>query len=635
MKNKGFQTLLYSAAGVAVMALILVAFNVVSGALKVRMDLTEEKAYTLSEGTRAILEDLESPIKIRYYCTQPESATRDTVFLRTHARLVEDLLEEFKQAGGGRLIVEKHNPQPDPNAEDSARLDGLQGQLLSNGERFYLGLTVSQLDQKEAIPFLSPARERQLEYDVARAISRVANPVRPVIGVMSPLPLWGAPANPMMMQMGQGGAGTPPWGFITELQGDFDVRRVDMTSEEIDEEIQVLVLVHPKEMEESARFAVDQFLMRGGRLIAFLDPFAIVDSQGQNQMMGMRSGTSSSLDDLLKAWGLSFESSKVVADINLRMQLQGRDGQPMDQPTWLSISPEGMNPDDITTAEIDNVWLPMAGSFGGTPVEGLTQTVLMHSTADSQLVDGVMANLSAEQVMKDFKSDDKERVRALRLQGRFKSAFPDGKPGSEPEEGDTNAAPAVAASLKESTGESSVILVGDVDMLYDDFTLRRINSPFGQLAMAMNANLNFAQNAVEQMAGDQNLIQVRSRATLNRPFEVVKRKQAEAEQRFQGEIGALQDKVQQAQQRVNELQAQKEGDQRFILSPEQEAELLKLQKEEVETSRKLRQVEKDLRREIVSLENTVKWVNILVMPLLVAAFGIGLAVLKSRRTGAR
>lgn len=635
MKNKGIQTILYSALGVVAMALILIAFNVVTGAFKVRVDLTEEKAYTLSPGTHAILKNIELPIKIRYYCTQPDSASRETVYLRGHARLVEDLLQEFKQAGGGRLIVEKYNPLPDSDAEDSARLDGIQAQLLPNGEPFYMGLIVSQLDQQEVIPFLSPTRERQLEYDLARAISQVANPTRPVIGLMSPLPVWGAPANPMMQQMGQGGAPTPPWGFVTELQGDFDVRRIEMTATAIGEDVKVLVVLHPKDITDETQFALDQFVMRGGKLIAFLDAYAVVDSQGQNPMMGMSAGSSSNLEKLLQAWGVTFDATKVVADVNFRMQLQGRNGQPVDQPAWLSITPQGMNEDDITTAEIDSVWMPMAGAFGGTPVEGLTQTTLLHSTPDSQLVDGFMANLSAEQVMKDFKSSDTEQILALRLQGKFKTAFPEGKPGDAIDASNTNAAPEADAWLKETVGDSTVVLVGDADLLFDDFTLRRMNTPFGQMAMAMNANLNFAQNCVEQMAGDENLIQVRSRATVSRPFDVVKQKQAEAEKRFQGEVAALEEKFQQAQQRVNELQTQKgDGNQRFFLSPEQKAELLKVQQEEAETRKNLREVRKDLRKEIVHLENTVKWVNVLAMPLLVSVFGIGLAVVKRRRTAA-
>jgi len=631
MKSKGLQTILFSSVGVAAMALILIAVNIITGAAKVRVDLTEEKAFTLSKGTRTILRELESPVKIRFYCSQPDTATRETMFLRSHARLVEDLLVEFRQAAAGKVIVEKYNPAPDSDAEDSARLDGIQGQLLSNGEMFYLGLTVNQLDQREVIPMLSPTRERQLEYDIIRKIALVANPDRPVVGVMSGLPIWGMPSNPMMQQMGQ--RGSDPWVLLNELRGDFTVRQLELGDTEIPDDVKLLVLIHPKDISEETQFAIDQFLMQGGRLIAFLDAYSILDSRGQqNQMMGMTGGGHSTLDKLLPAWGLAFDTGKVVADINLRMTLGGRNGQPMEQPTWLSVTDSGMNADDPTTAEIDNVWIPMAGAFTGTPVEGLKQTVLLKSTKESQLVDGFMASLSAESVMRDFKSSDKEQTLALRLEGRFKSAFPNGKPGASTD-GDTNAAP---ASLKESTTDTAVILVADADMLSDDFSMRIMNSPFGRLAMPLNANLSFAQNCVEQMAGNQNLISVRSRATLNRPFEVVKQMQAEAERKFQGEIKRLEESVQQTQQRVNELQSQKtDGNQRFILSPEQEAELRKLREEEAATRSNLREVQKDLRKEIVSMQNTVKWWNILAVPVLVTVFGIGLAVVKTRRTGAR
>src|ERR1041385_118012 len=205
MNKKSFEPILYSAIGVVVMALILIAVNILAGAAKTRVDLTREKAYTLSDGTRAILKKLDTPVTIRFYCTQAEAATPETIFLRDYARRVEDLLGEYKQAAHGKLTIQKLNPQPDSDAEDSARLDGVDGQELSNGERFYLGLAVSMLDEKQAIPFLAPDRERLLEYDLSRAISRVERPEKPVIGVMTPLPVWGTLANPMMMQMGQQG----------------------------------------------------------------------------------------------------------------------------------------------------------------------------------------------------------------------------------------------------------------------------------------------------------------------------------------------------------------------------------------------------------------------------------------------
>src|ERR1051326_1353263 len=204
MKKKTIETILYSAGGMLAMAVILIAFNVIAGAFKDRVDLTKENAYTLSAGTRAILRKLDTPVKVRFYCSQGETAP-ETVFLKGYAKRVEDLLAEYKQIAHGKLVIEKYDPQPDSDAEDSARLDGVEGQLLRNGEKFYLGLAISVLDEKQAIPFLDPNRERLLEYDLSRAISRVVTPEKPVVGIMSPLPVFGMPSNPMMMRMGQQG----------------------------------------------------------------------------------------------------------------------------------------------------------------------------------------------------------------------------------------------------------------------------------------------------------------------------------------------------------------------------------------------------------------------------------------------
>src|SRR6266571_3832712 len=253
MKKKSFETIIYSAVGVAAMALIVIAFNVLSGAAKTRVDLTKEQAYTLSPGTKAILRKLDTPVKVRLYCTQTESSTPDTVYLKGYAKRVEDLLTEYKQAGHGKLIIEKYDPQPDSDAEDSARLDGIEGQTLRNGDRFYMGLAVSLLDEKQAIPFLDPNRERLLEYDLSRAISRAVTPEKPVVGIMSAMPVFGMPANPMMMRMGQ--QGQEPWVLVNELKNDFNVRRVGMEVDKIDDDIKVLLLIHPREISDKAQYA--------------------------------------------------------------------------------------------------------------------------------------------------------------------------------------------------------------------------------------------------------------------------------------------------------------------------------------------------------------------------------------------
>jgi ABC-type uncharacterized transport system involved in gliding motility auxiliary subunit len=643
MRKKTIQTVLYSMGGVVAMAIILIAVNVLAGAFKQRVDLTKERAFTLSKGTRAILTKLDTPIKIRFYCSQGETSA-ETVFLRTYAKHVEDLLAEYKQIAKGKLTIEKYDPEPDSDAEDSARLDGVEGQMLRNGEKFYLGLAVVQLDEKEAIPFLDPSRERLLEYDLSRAITRVGTPEKPVIGIMSPLPVFGMPSNPMMQRMGQ--QGQQPWVIVNELKNDFNVQRVAMDVDKIDDAIKLVLVIHPREITDKAQYALDQFIMRGGKLIAFLDPLPMMDTREQNEMLGSMPNSGSSLDKLLKAWGLSFDTTKVVADMNFKMQLGGRNGQPQDAPAVMAVTGEGLNNEDIVTSQIDNVWLPYAGCFTGTPVAGLKETVLLKSTKDSQLVDGFMAHLSGENVMKEFKPSGTQYALAVRLTGKFKTAFPNGAPVDKKEDDKKDADKKDAAqkseekkpddSLKESKQDNTVILVGDADMLYDRVALQPVQTLFGTAYSPANGNLSFAQNAIEQLTGDDNLIAVRSRATVARPFTRVKAMEAAANEKFQSEIKQLEDSEAESQRKINELQqAKKDKDQRFILSPEQSAELTKLRSEEVNTRKHLKQVQKDLRKEVVSLQNRLKWRTILAIPIAVMASGIVIAVVKRRKTSAK
>lgn len=629
MQKKSLETILYSTAGVGLMLVILIAVNVIFGAKPVRLDMTQEKAYTLSDGTKAVLRKLDTPVKVRFYCTQSEMATPETVYLKGYARKVEDLLQEYKQIAGRNLIIEKFDPEPDSDAEDSARLDGLEPQQINLTDRFYLGLCVSIADQRVAIPFLAPNRERELEYDLTRAIARVFAPEKATVGIMSPVPVFGEPMNPMMMQMGRRGG--EAWAFVSQLRQDFNVKRVEMTADKIDDDVKVLVVIHPKEISDKAQFAIDQFVLRGGKLVAFLDSQSAADSRQQNPMMG-GGGAASSLDKLLKAWGVSFDTSKVVADLNFKMQLRGRNGQPMEAPAWLGLTAEGVNREDIVTAQIDNIWLPMAGAFTGTAATGLKETVLLQSTKNAQLVDGFMANMDGGSLRDGIKPAGVNYKLAVRLAGKFKTAFPDGEPKDA---GDTNAV-AKADSLKESKAETAVVLVGDADLLANEFSLRRMESPFGTIMSAMNANLTFGQNVVEQMAGDSNLIGVRSRATVARPFTLVKKLEAEAQARGQAKVLELQQSLNETQQRLNELQAQRQDkDQRFILSPEQRAELENFRKKQGEVGRELRQAQKDLRKEVVSLETRLKWLNILAMPFAVTAAGVGIALIKRKKTSAK
>jgi ABC-type uncharacterized transport system involved in gliding motility auxiliary subunit len=626
MKQKSFEMLLYSTAGVAAMAVILVALNLSGSAFKLRADLTQDKVYTLSAGTRAVLGKLDTPVTVRLYCSRGVTPTAESVYLQTYAARVQDLLDEYQEAAHGKIRLQKLDPEPDSDAEDSARLDGIDPLTLSTGDRFYLGLAVSQLDAKQAVP-LNPDRERMLEYDISRAIARVISNEKPVVGVMSALPVFGSPANPMMEQMGQ--RGTQPWELINELNGDYTLRQVPLDTDRIDGDIKVLLVIHPRGITDGAQYAIDQFVLRGGKLIAFLDPLNLVDARSQNQMNQMMPETgagASTLDKLLPAWGFQFGTTNVVADLNFKMQVGGSTGQPQDAPAFLDVTGEGINTNNIITSSLSDVWLPFAGAFTGAPAPGLKEMVLLKTTPASELADAFMANLSSDSIMKNFKSSGVEYPLAIELTGKFKTAFPDGPPKTG-----TNAVAAPAAGLKECAATNTVVLVGDADLLADDFSLHRE----GIYLEPMNGNLGFAENAVEQLAGGEDLIAIRSRAVEDRPLAVIKRMEAAAALKFQSKLNDLQSSLENTEQRLNELQQTKNQNQRYILSPEQQAELDNFRTKEAQVKSDLKKLQKDLRRNVVSLQARIEWLNIAAVPVLVSAFGVGLAAWKRKRTSAK
>ena len=633
--KKGLETYLYTTVGVVAFLAIIIAVNFIGGRAKVRMDLTQDKAYTLSEGTRAILAKLDTPVQMRFYCSRGDNTM--PVQLKNYAQSVEDLLGEFRLASKGQIEIQKLDPTPTSDAEDSAKLDGVEGQQVERGgEALYFGLSVTMLDQKEVIPFFDPRREKLTEYDIARAVTRVITPTKPVIGIMSPLPVNGS-GNPMMMRMGRGGE--PAWAFASELKRDFTVKTVEMTADKIPDDVKVLLVIHPKGITDVAQYAIDQFVLRGGKLIAYLDPLSALDRAAGGPMGG---ASSSNLEKLLKTWGLTFDSTKVVADMNYVSQMQqGR------SPAVLSLTDQANNKVDLLTASAGNLFLPFAGAFTGSVAEGLRMTTLIKSSGNSQLIDPMSAQMGGEQIITDFKPSGTEFNLAVRIEGKFKTAFPDGKPKApepKPEEGkpeekkpETPAEP----GLKEATAEATVLLIGDSDFMQDPVCMQVIGTDprSGQRIQMLredHGNLPFAQAGVEQLSGDTNLIKVRSRVSRERPFTVVKKMQSEAEATFQAKIKELQTDLQATQTKINELQRTKtDAGQRFIASPEQQAEKLKFEKKSVEVSKAIKAEEKKLKAGVESLANKTKWLNILTMPLIVSAAGVILALKRRKLQAAR
>ena len=632
---KRYESILYSAGGVLAVFIILLLVNFVFGVFKTRIDLTEGGLYTLSPGTRSILEKLEAPVKVRFYYT--ESGENVPLPIKGFARRVEDLLGEFRQAGGGKVVVEKLNPQPDSDAEDSATLEGVEAQVTQAGDRFYLGLSVSYADQKIAMPVLSLDREQLLEYDIARAIARATRTDKPVIGVLSPLPLFGSRGVPQM--------GMPPADkqvFIAELERDFNVKRVSMDAKRIDADIQVLLVVHPRGISEETEYALDQYLMRGGKMIALLDPYAYFDVLPGAQ----QGGTQSTLEHLLKGWGLGMDATKVVQDMKF---ISGGGAQQMS--TVLSLNSEAFNPDDISTGRLGFTMIPMAGAITGKPIEGLKQEVLVHSSTFSQLTDIANATTQGEASVRGFKPSGVEYPIALKLTGKFKTAFADGAPA--PKDADKKGAAKGAAKsesgkaskgegdaapgphLAESKGETSVALIADSDFINDGAAVQ-IQEIFGQrIVVPANSNLAFAQALVEQYAGDPALIDVRTRAVAARPFTVIREMEARAAQNYVGKLKELEDGLQQTQQKLESLQKKGPGaGQAAILTPEQQAEVESFRKRAAEIRRELKEVRRDLRADSEALQFWTKVVNIALVPVLVALFGLGFAMYRRKRTAA-
>ena len=634
MKQKKIETLLYSAVGVVVMFVVIVAVNLISGAAKARLDLTQDKLYTLAPGTKAILKKLDSPVEVRFYFSQ--SGSRVPSNIRTYANDVEDLLEEFSLASGGKIKVRKIDPKPDSDAEEKAQSDGVEPQQLGPGENFYFGLAISLDPEKVAVP-LSVERERLLEYDIAHALGQVISTNKPVLGVMTPLPMFGQPMNPMMMRMGQ--QGQRPWVFIQELKRDYNVRQVQMDVDKIDDDVQVLVVAHPKNISDKAQFAIDQFVLRGGKLLAFLDATSFFDrdqQQPNNPLAGMMPTAGSSLPKLLPTWGLGFDTTKVVADLSFTKTLAlAQREQPQPRPTFLFLTPDGINRDDPLTSQLDNLLLIEAGALSSAPPTGVQQTILLHTTKKSQLVEGFTARMQPQKTMDDFKASGTEYPLAVRLKGKFKTSFPEGKPADAPAEGEKKDDKKPAGdSLKESKTESVVIVVGDVDFLNDQVSFDPQMLQFG-IANPVNGNFAFAQNMIEQLSGDVSLVGTRSRGAVRRPFTVVQKMQAEAEEHYREKIAKLNEELQNAQTQLNEMQQKKAPGQKQFLSPEQQSKIAEFQKKQRDTQRELRDVRKNLRQDIDSLENRLKWANIAAVPGLVIAVGLGMFFIRKQRTKAQ
>lgn len=624
--------------GVVVIFIGIVLFNTITAQLKFKADLTEGDLFTLSEGSKKLLEDLKeegdgSKLEIRFYLTQGEKGV--PVFVSEHGRRIEDLLDQYQEYAGSNIELKKINPRRDTDEEELAVNDGIQ--LLNNA--FYVGMAVSFLDTTEVIPFFDPAKSTTLEYDISRAIKNVLKlkEDRQTIGVMSSLNVWGGPdaSNPMAMM--NRGAQQPPWFFLRQLQQDFNVERLEATATEISDDIDLLLVIHPKNISDATEYAIDQFVLSGRKLIVFADPLALKD-EGNNQNPQMRipgMGGASTLSRLFTKWGVNFENSKVVADFNFRLNQRDPLSRGRIMPAYLALGKKAFNQEEIVTRDLGSIRMPYAGSFDVSNLAtGLTAKELISSSDQAKLVDGMSSQFNGEKIMDSFLTGSEDGkptgtnkfALAVKISGTFTTAFPDGKPGSSGDEEESDEEKTTNSNhLKESESENHVCLIGDTDLLSEEHFLI-------QQRFLLSQNVSFVQNIVDHF-GDDTLINIRSR-NQDRPFTTIMDLEKEAQSKFEDKLKKLEAEQQAILQEKTKLESTGEGQNQFTLSIDPEA-LKDIQKKELEKRKQIREIRKELRSEIDLIQLQIKLANIVSMPALVIIAGIIFFVRKRKVTAAK
>jgi len=600
--------------GVLFVAVLLVANVLFRGA---RVDLTQGHLYTLSDGTKNILKSIDEPINLYFFWS--DKGSQDIPQVRAYATRVREMLQEMASRSGGKLKLQVIDPLPFSEDEDRATSMGLQSIPVSAaGDKIFLGIAgTNSTNGQASIPFLQPDKEAFLEYDIAKLIHELESPKKPVVGLLSGLPIT-AGADPQTRQMRQ------PWAVDQQWTQLFDVKNVDAaTLKAVDKDMDVLVVVHPKNLSDDAQYAIDQFVLRGGHLLVFVDPNSELDDAGadpNNPMAAMMADKSSDLPKLFKAWNVDYDPHKVVVDRARALPISMGEGQaPVRHPAILGLTEADLNHDDVLTANLSTINVTTAGFFDlskdakDEKLEPLIQTSSDATTVPTERV-RMLADPSG--LLADYKPAGSPFVIAARLTGKLRTAFPDRK-------GD--------GALAESKGDAQVVLVADTDILSDRMWVQ-VRQFLGQSIMnAFANNGDFAVNALDNLAGSGDLIAIRGRATSQRPFTTVEAIKRSADERFRAKEQDLQRELSDTERKLTELQSAKSQDQAMILSPEQKTELDNFLKRKVEIRKELRAVRRQLDAEIESLGTRLKIINILLMPLLVTLGALAYAWWRAQR----
>ncbi|TXI32025.1 MAG: ABC transporter [Aquipseudomonas alcaligenes] len=607
--------LMYSGVGLLLIAVAFLAFNMLSalGLGNLRLDLTEQKLYTISDGTERILGELDEPINLYFFYS--DKAARDLPVLRNYAMRVQEMLKAYERAADGKIRLHIIDPEPFSENEDRAAAFGLQAVPVSQGgEQIYFGLAgTNAVDDKQIIPFFPLDQEEFLEYQLSQLVQGLAKPERPVIGLLSGLQLNGG--FDMMARQP-----TAPWMVMEEVRQLFKIASLKIGIDRIPDDVSVLLLVHPKSLPEATLYAIDQFVLRGGKLLVFVDPLSEADNS-QPMLPGDDGDKASDLEPLFKAWGLRMMPHQVLGDGAYALSVSMGQGQrPARHAAWLALPQRAMSQDDVATAGLESINIATAGILE--PLEGAgTRFVPLLQSSEYAMPFGVerftmLAN--PEELIRELEPTGERYTIAARISGPAQTAFPDGIEGQKD-------------GLK-AADNINVIAVADTDLLSDrmwvqvqDFFGQRMPQPFAD-------NAGFAINALDNLSGSDALISVRSRGRFSRPFEVVEALQREAEAQFRVKEEDLQQRLAETDQKLASLQ-QQDPAKALELSPEQQAAVQQFIAEKLRIRKELREVRFQLNADIEALGRTLKLVNILAVPLLLT-FGVLLLWLWRRRKAA-
>jgi ABC-type uncharacterized transport system involved in gliding motility auxiliary subunit len=584
-----------------------------------RLDLTQNRLYTMAPGTDRVLAGIKEPINLYFFFS--EKAAAGIPELHTYGVRVRELLQELVSRSKGKLQLHVIDPQPFSEEEDRAAELGVRGVPLgAAGGQFYFGLAgTNSTDGRAAIEFFDPKKEQFLEYDVVKLVYQLANPKKPVVAWLSSLPMTGG-FDPRTGQM------RDPWLIYSDAQQLFDVRPLEPNATRIDPDVNVLVLVHPKELSPATQFAIDQFALRGGHILVFVDPLAEADTAGAeagNPMAAMGADKSSHLTPLLTAWGVKFNPDQVVADRGHALAVTLRQGeQPVEHLGILGLDQGSFASDDVITAGLSNVNVatagylePLTGAQACQPLKGGRACFepLLQSSTDAEPLPVARFRMLFDPatLLEGFKPTGRRYVIGARVSGNVHTAFPAGPPQGVK-------LPAGEAALKQSAKPVNLVIFADTDML-EDFLWVREQNFFGQrMTQAWASNGDLVENALDNLAGSADLISVRSRATFQRPFDRVERLRRAADERLHAKEQELEAQLRDTETKLTALQSKKDSGSALILTPEQENEIEHFQTEKLRIRKELRAVRAGLNENIERLGTVLKIINIVVVPLMFA-----------------